>query len=265
MIIGFIGTGNMGGALARAVRSARPNDVLLLSDASSERAEALAQEVGGDVVDNRTVAMNADYIFLGVKPQMLQDMLSGIVGLLRSRADSFTIISMAAGVPISRLKQLCGRPCPIIRIMPNTPVSVGEGAVLYSVSEGTSPEAVYKFCEIMANAGRLMNIDERLIDAASAISGCGPAYADLFSEALADGGVACGLPRNTAIALASQMLLGSAKLQLETGKHPGELKDAVCSPAGSTIEGVKALEDGCFRSAVINAVISAYKRTKELG
>ncbi len=184
MIIGFIGTGNMGGALARAVRSARPNDVLLLSDASSERAEALAQEVGGDVVDNRTVAMNADYIFLGVKPQMLQDMLSGIVGLLRSRADSFTIISMAAGVPISRLKQLCGRPCPIIRIMPNTPVSVGEGAVLYSVSEGTSPEAVYKFCEIMANAGRLMNIDERLIDAASAISGCGPAYADLFIEAL---------------------------------------------------------------------------------
>ena len=260
MIIGFIGTGNMGGALARAVRSARPNDVLLLSDASSERAEALAQEVGGDVVDNRTVAMNADYIFLGVKPQMLQDMLSGIVGLLRSRADSFTIISMAAGVPISRLKQLCGRPCPIIRIMPNTPVSVGEGAVLYSVSEGTSPEAVYKFCEIMANAGRLMNIDERLIDAASAISGCGPAYADLFIEALADGGVACGLPRSLALELAAATLSGSARLILETGKHPAQLKDEVCSPGGTTIQGVRALEKGGLRSAVMEAVIAAFHK-----
>ena len=159
MIIGFIGTGNMGGALARAVRAARPNDVLLLSDSSPEKAAALAQEIGADVVDNRTVAINSDFIFLGVKPQMLQDMLSSIVGLLRSRSDSFTIISMAAGVPISRLKVLCGRPCPIIRIMPNTPVSVGEGAVLYAVSEGTSPEAVYKFGEIMAKAGKLMNID----------------------------------------------------------------------------------------------------------
>lgn len=264
MIIGFIGTGNMGGALARAVRAAKPNDVLLLSDYSQEKAEALAKELSADAVDNRTVSLNADFIYLGVKPQMLQDMMNGISGFLRSRTDGFTLISMAAGVPISRVKMLCGRACPIIRIMPNTPVSVGEGAVLYSVSDGTNPEIVAKFCEIMAKSGKLMNIDERMIDAASAISGCGPAYADLFIEALADGGVACGLPRSTAVALASQMLLGSAKLQLETGKHPGELKDSVCSPAGSTIEGVLALESGAFRASVMNAVISAYKRTKEL-
>ena len=265
MIIGFIGAGNMGGALAKAARAAKPDDVILLSDPRKDKAEELAAELNAAVVDNKTIAMNADFIFLGVKPQNLADVLGGISGLLRTRGGTFTIISMAAGVPISRIKQYLGVAAPIIRIMPNTPVAVGEGAILYSYSEVTTQESINSFTKILSKAGSVMNLDEKLIDAASAISGCGPAYADLFIEALSDGGVACGLPRAAAITLASQMLAGSAKLQLATGKHPAELKDAVCSPAGSTIEGVRTLEEGAFRSLVMNAVIAAYKRTKELG
>ena len=136
--------------------------------------------------------------------------------------------------------------------------------ILYTCGEGVTGENERIFLEAMAGAGRFSALPERLIDAGSAVSGCGPAFADLFLEALADGGVACGLPRDQALELAAQMLLGSAKLALRSGKHPGALKDAVCSPGGSTIQGVRTLERAGFRSAVMEAVIAAYEKTLEL-
>ena len=152
----------------------------------------------------------------------------------------------------------------MIRIMPNTPVAVGEGVIQYDCLDVTEVE-VSQFRAMLAQGGLLDRLPEKLIDAGSAVSGCGPAFADLFLEALADGGVACGLPRAKAQAYAAQMLLGAAKLALESGQHPGQLKDTVCSPGGSTIAGVRALEQRAFRAAVMEAVEAAWKRNRELG
>ena len=165
---------------------------------------------------------------------------------------------MVAGVPIRKLQGELGEHLPIIRIMPNTPVAVGEGMILYSCSEEVREEEVQSFLRAMRHAGCFMKIEERLMEAGMAVSGCGPAYVDLFVEALADAAVACGIPRKDAIRLSAQMVLGSAKLILESGRHPGELKDAVCSPGGTTIQGVRALEARAFRSAVFEAVIAAH-------
>ena len=159
---------------------------------------------------------------------------------------------------------MAGSGYPIIRMMPNTPVALGDGMIQYC-SDDVEPEKMAEWLAAMAPAGRLDAVPEGMMDAASAVSGCGPAYAYMFVEALADGAVKCGVPRAKAMRYAAQMLLGSASLLLETGEHPGALKDAVCSPGGSTIAGVAALEDRGFRGAAIAAVEAAYRRTKELG
>jgi len=171
---------------------------------------------------------------------------------------------MAAGLTIARIRELAGGNYPVIRIMPNTPASIGEGMILYACSDDVTKTEEKVFLEAMSGAGRLSSLPESQMDAGSAVSGCGPAFVDLFLEALADGGVACGLPRAQAMEYAAQMVLGSAKLVLESGKHPGELKDAVCSPGGTTIQGVRTLEEAGFRGAVMDAVIAAYERTLEL-
>ncbi len=265
MNIAFIGTGNMGGALARAVRAALPEAELYLSDRSREKAEALAEEIGVEVLDNETAAKRADYLFLGVKPQMLGNLAEEIGWITSARGNAVTIVSMAAGVPIERINSLFGKNVPVIRIMPNTPVSVGKGLVLWCTNGTVQPGGKQNFREMLAKAGVLSELPEGLIDAGCALSGCGPAFVCLFLEAMADGAVTCGLPRAQAMEYAAQTLLGTAALLLDTGKHPGELKDAVCSPAGSTIAGVRALEKGAFRADVMNAVIAAFERTKELG
>jgi pyrroline-5-carboxylate reductase len=149
--------------------------------------------------------------------------------------------------------------------MPNTPVSVGEGTVLYTANSEVTDGEIADFKAAMKFAGVLDEIPEKLIDAASAVSGCGPAFVFMFIESLADGAVACGLPRDKALVYAEQTVLGAARLALESGKHPGELKDAVCSPGGSTIEGVRTLEEGAFRASAVDAVIAAYEKTKTLG
>ena len=263
---GFIGCGNMGGAVARAVcRGADAKDVLL-ANRTPEKAAALAAELGCRCGSNAEVAQDCDFIFLAVKPQMMADMLSGIAPVLEARADSrpFVLVSMAAGLSIARVRQMAGGSYPTLRMMPNTPVMLGAGMIQYC-SEGVSPALLQAWLDAMAPAGRLDAVPEALIDAASAVSGCGPAWAYQFIEALADGGVAAGLPRAKAQEYAAQMLLGSARMVLETGKHPGELKDAVCSPGGSTIQGVRTLEQRAFRAAVTDAVLAAYDKTKELG
>ena len=261
--LAFLGTGNMGGALARAAAKCEQAS-LLLANRHPAKAAALASEIGGQLSDNRSAAAEADYLFLGVKPHMLPELLSELAPVLAGRNDRFVLVSMAAGTAISRVQELAGGDYPVIRIMPNTPAAIGEGMILYTPGPGVTESELAEFLSLMAGAGRFTPVEERLIDAGSAVSGCGPAFVDLFVEALADGGVACGLPRAQALELAAQMTAGSARLILESGKHPGALKDAVCSPGGTTIQGVRMLEKGGFRSAVMEAVIAAYEKNREL-
>ncbi|MCI8970803.1 MAG: pyrroline-5-carboxylate reductase [Oscillibacter sp.] len=262
--LGFIGVGNMGGALVRAARRRMEGAQLLLANRTEAKAAALAKELGASLSNNRTIAGNADYIFLGVKPQMMGDLLAEIVPVLAAREDRFILVSMAAGLSIADIQGMAGGDYPVLRIMPNTPCSIGEGMILYIPGPGVTEEEVRVFLEAMAGAGRFAPIPEKLMDAGSAVAGCGPAFADLFLEALADGGVACGLPRAQALEFAAQMMLGAARLALESGKHPGELKDAVCSPGGSTIQGVRRLEEAGFRGAVMDAVIAACEKNGKL-
>ncbi len=270
MNIGMIGCGNMGGALARAITQSLhyKNDRLLLADAFPEKARSLAAALSAEVVDNGTIAEFGDFIFLGVKPQMMAGMLAEIAPVLAARAareEHFVLVTMAAGLSMEKIGIMTQGNYPVIRIMPNTPAQVGQGMILYTANALVRPEDVSAFTRIMDNAGELDALPEHLIDAGSAVSGCGPAFVCLFLEALADGGVACGLPRDKAMLYAAQTLKGTAELVMTSHQHPGALKDAVCSPGGSTIAGVQALEESAFRAAAMKAVAAAYKRTVELG
>lgn len=263
--LGFIGTGNMGGALAQAASKSIDTEKIILTNRTEEKAKSLALSLGCAYGTNAEAAKESRFIFLGVKPQVMADMLSGIKDILAQRKTGFVLVSMAAGMSIEKIKSFAGGDYPVIRIMPNTPVSIGKGMILCCCDSKVMPEEVEDFKKAMAFAGTVDFIDESLIDAASALSGCGPAFVYMFIEALSDGAVECGLPRNKAINFACQTLIGSAEMVLKSGKHPGELKDAVCSPKGSTIAGVHALEKNGFRNAAMDAVKSAYERTKELG
>ena len=262
--LGFIGTGNMGGALILAAAKSNGENKIMLADKISEKADALAEKTGGKVCGNKTVAAEADYIFLGVKPQMLKELMEEIAPVLKNRKDRFVLVSMLAAFTCERICEAAGGKYPVIRIMPNTPAAIGEGMILYAPSAEVSEDEVSFFLDSMKEAGRFSPLPEKLMDAGASVAGCGPAFVDLFVEALADGGVACGLPRAQAMEFAAQMVAGSAKLILESKKHPGQLKDEVCSPGGTTIQGVRALEKGGFRSAVTEAVIAAYEKNFEL-
>ena len=262
--IGFIGTGNMGSAVARAAARSTLAETILLSNRSAAKAEALAAELPWAVVStNEEIARTAQLIFLGVKPQMMGLVLSPLAAILREREDRFVLASMAAGLACDRIQDMVDLDCPVIRMMPNTPAAIGAGVVQYC-GRGVTVEELDDFAALIAPAGLVDPVPESLMDAASAVSGCGPAFAYLFLEALADGGVACGLPRDKAVAYAAQMLAGSARMVLESGGHPGALKDAVCSPGGTTIQGVRELEEAGFRGAVMEAVIAAFEKNGTL-
>ena len=263
--LGFIGTGHMGGALARAAAKAIDPARLLLCNRTREKADALARELGCASDDNETAARESRFIVLGVKPQGMAALLNSLAPVLKARTDRFCLISMAAGLSADRLAEMAQGAYPVIRIMPNTPVAVGEGMILACANQAVTEAEKAAFERMFSAAGRLDWLDEALIDAGSAVSGCAPAFACLFMEALADGGVAAGLPRKKALEYAAQMMLGTAKLAMDTGAHPAALKDDVCSPSGSTIAGVRALEEHAFRAACMDAVIAAWQRTKELG
>ena len=263
--IGFIGTGNMGSAIATAASRSGLAETILLSNRTSAKAEALAALLPGAALsNNEEVARTAQLIFLGVKPQMMQLVLDPLAPILRCREDRFILVTMAAGLSCGRIQDMVDMDCPVIRIMPNTPAAIGAGVVQYC-GLGVTVDELDSFASLIAPAGLVDPLPEGLIDAASALSGCGPAFAYLFIEALADGAVACGLPRNKALAYAAQMLEGSARMVLESGQHPGALKDAVCSPGGTTIQGVRTLEECGFRAAAMDAVIAAYKKTVQMG
>lgn len=260
MKYGFLGCGNMGGALARALRKSTAD--IVITDRSG-KAKQLAGELGICYDSAEKIAQSCDRIFLAVKPHMMAELLQPLQGILQQRKP--VLITMAAGLQISRIEQLAGGPLPVIRIMPNTPVAVGEGMTQYCRNGLASDETVNSFLEDMRFSGRLDELEERLMDAASALSGCGPAYMYIFMEALADGAVACGIPRVKAMEYAAATMAGAARMVLETGRHPGALKDAVCSPGGSTIAGVRALEQHGFRGAAMDCVAAAYEKNQQLG
>lgn len=259
--IGFIGCGNMGGALARAVAKSLAPEQIVLCDQNEEKAAALAGELGAKTADICEVAESCRFVVLGVKPQVLKETVASIAAILKERT-GLTVISMAAGVSTETLQAYLGFSCPLIRIMPNTPATLGEGVILYTAN-GADESAVAAFRTYFARAGMIDEIEESKIDAASALSGCGPAFAYIFAEALADAAVECGLPRDKALAYAARTLAGAARMVEEFG-NPAALKDAVCSPGGTTIAGVHALENAGFRAAAMDAVTAAYRRTLEL-
>ena len=260
MKYGFIGCGNMGGAIARALRKKTAD--IMISD-PSEMAKITAGELGCEYVSNETLVRNCDCIFLAVKPQMMEQVLLPLRQLFSEHNP--LIITIAAGLSISKIESFVGAKLPVIRIMPNTPVMVGKGMIQYCFNELVTEQYVQGFLDDMCYAGRLDQLPEGLIDAASALSGCGPAFMYMFIEALADGAVACGLPRSKAQEYAAATMAGAAQMVIESGKHPGELKDAVCSPGGSTIVGVQTLEQHGLRAAAIDCVINAYNKSKQLG
>ena len=260
MKYGFIGCGNMGGAIARAL--AKSTTDITVADRSG-KAKALAAELGIGYADVQTVAETCDRIFLGVKPHMMEGVLAPLQAILAERKP--LLITMAAGLEIGQIGQFAGCDLPIVRIMPNTPTAIGKGVIQYCTNDLVDGDILADWQADMAPCGLLDVLEERLIDAASALSGSGPAYMYIFLEALADGAVACGIPRAKAMEYAAMTMAGSAEMYLATKQHPGALKDAVCSPGGSTIAGLRALEQHAFRAAAMDCVMATYLRNKELG
>lgn len=260
MKYGFIGCGNMGGAIARALSKVTAD--IMIADRSG-KAKGFARELGITYSDNQTIAAQCDRIFLGVKPHMMKDCLAPLQGVLAQRKP--LLITMAAGLEIQQIEAFAGCALPVVRIMPNTPTAIGKGVIPYCCNDLVDGAVLADWLSDMRCCGFLDSLEERLIDAASALSGSGPAYMYLFMEALADGAVACGIPRAKAMEYAAMTMAGAAEMVIETKQHPGVLKDAVCSPGGSTIAGVRALEQHGFRGAAMDCVIAAYHKNKELG
>lgn len=253
--VGFIGCGNMGSVLCSAAVKAIGKENVFAADLSQSKAAA----TGAVLSSAEEIAKTCGFVVLGVKPQVLDNAIDEIAPIISGRADRPVIISMAAGVPKEHI--LAKLNCEVIRIMPNTPCNVGMGMILYCTSDGITENDESAFLKMFEHCGRIDRLDEKYFDSASAISGCGPAFVYMFAEAMADGGVYCGLPRDKAIEYAAQTILGSAEMILKSGKHPGKLKDEVTSPGGTTIAGVLALENGGFRSSVMNSIIEAKNRT----
>lgn len=262
MQITIIGAGKMGEALARGLLAADkvlPAD-LMLADVASERVQALAAEFGARAETRNTAAVRtADIVVLAVKPKQVGEVCREIATTLPKDA---CVLSIAAGVPLHVISNALGRgDVPVARAMPNTPCLVGAGAFGISFGLAVSAEVRAAICDMLSPLGIVEEVPEALLDAVTGLSGSGPAYIALLIEALADGGVLMGLPRPQAQRLAAQTVFGTAKLILETGQHPAQVKDAVASPGGTTIAGLEALEAHGFRAAAIAAVRAAAERS----
>ena len=262
---GFIGVGNMGGALAGAVCKKVGVQNVLVSDYAVEKAEAFAQAFGCVAADNKKIASEAKFIFLGVKPQVLPSVAESLREDLSKRKTPFVLVTMAAGVSVASLEEMLGMRAPVIRIMPNTPVSVGEGMILYTANEAVSAENLECFVSALSLAGKTDLIEEKLIDAASVISGCGPAFMYMFLEAMQEMGIRLGLDGEKARLYAEQTMRGAASLAMTSEESLETLRVRVCSPGGSTIEGVKKFQDLGLSETVSEALNASYRRTLELG
>ena len=271
--VSFIGAGNMGGAIIKAVCQALTGARVFVAEPNRAKGEELARNCGCQLVaDNAAAVRSAEYIFLCVKPQVLPTVLKELAPVLNAELEqgrALCLVSIAAGVQIASIREkLSGKSAqmPIVRIMPNMTVSVGKGMLAITTDGIATAENLGDVKEILSKAGRIDELGEGLMDQFTAISGCLPAYVFMLIEALADGAVITGLPRAQAMEYAAQTIAGSAEMFLQGGgQHPGAMKDAVCSPAGSTIAGLAALERNGFRNAAIEAIVEAYKRNIELG
>lgn len=260
-ILGFIGMGNMGSALLRGAKDTFENDIIFY-DGSKERMEEISKTENVKAMEsNGAVVSNAKYIILAVKPQIFEKIYEDINGSIRKEN---VIISLAPGIDIDKLKKNINTDR-IVRTMPNTPAMVSEGmtGICYD-SDLFNDEEVRVINKIFESVGRVKKFDEKLINSVVCASGSSPAYVFMFIEALADSVVKCGMARNDAYELVAQTVLGSAKLMLETGKHPGELKDMVCSPGGTTIAGVAELEKNGFREAIFKATDACFEKCNNI-
>jgi len=263
--VGFIGSGNMGEALIKGLTAANvvPGEMIWASDVRGDRLKEIAGTYGIKLApDNLHLVREADVVIMAVKPQIMAPVLREIASVFSRRK---LMISLAAGVSTESIRASLGKDRRLIRVMPNTPALVLEGVTAIAKAEGLEPEDMDVAGEIFSAVGRVVVLDESLMDAVTGLSGSGPAYVALVIESLADGGVKMGLDRITAMTLATQTVLGAAKLLLETRLHPGALKDMVSSPGGTSIAGVAALEEGGIRTTFIKAVERATQRSKELG
>lgn len=263
--VAFLGAGNMGEALIKGLTQVGlvPAGSISASDPRADHLGQVAKRYGiRAVADNAALVGGADVIILAVKPQIMATVLKEIASVVD---DGKLLISIAAGVSTRKLRDQLGKPARLIRVMPNTPALVLEGVTAVARAEGLKPGDLEAAQELFAAVGKVVVLDESAMDAVTGLSGSGPAYVAIAIEALADGGVKMGLDRATAMTLAAQTVLGSARLILDTGVHPGQLKDMVSSPGGTTIAGIAALEDGGLRRALIQAVERATLRSRELG
>ena len=263
--IGFIGAGNMAEALIAGLLHTNrlSSSQLMASDIDGTRLTRLHQTYKIEMaVTNRGVAERADILVLAVEPQVLEEVLSDIAGVVR---DKTLIISVAAGYPIARIAGHLSGATRIVRSMPNTPSLIREGITALAYDERLSENDAAAARTLFESIGKVVRVDERALNAVTGLSGSGPAYVYMMIEALADGGVKMGLPRETAQLLAAQTVSGAARMVLESREHPGTLKDRVASPGGTTIAGLHELERGCLRATLISAVEAATQRSSELG
>ena len=261
--VGFVGLGNMGYAISKGLLKSLDSKDIAFYDVDAEKSKAVSDELGIVLCsDNIEIARNSKYVVLAVKPQIYDICIGQIKNDLNPKS---VVISIAPGITIDRLKESLGRDTKVVRVMPNTPCLVNEGMSVLSFSDDKFSDEEIKDIEgIFSSCGEIETIEEKYMDAIVPISGSSPAYIYMMIEALADGGVNLGLPRKLSYKLAAQTVLGSAKMVLETGSHPAELKDAVCSPGGTTIAAVRSLEKTGFRSSIIEAMSEAYDKTQKL-
>ena len=264
MKTGFIGCGNMATAMVRGIlkgQKALPEEILV-SRRHMEPLQQLQQELGiGITTDNKEVAAFSDVLFLAVKPQFYTETIREIRDVVR---ENTIVVSIAPGKTLDWLTEQFGRPMKLVRTMPNTPAMVGEGMMGICPAATVTEEELQVVRELCSGFSRTEIVTENLMDVVVSVSGSAPAYVFMFIEAMADAAVADGMPRKSAYTFAAQAVLGSAKMVLETGMHPGELKDMVCSPGGTTIEAVRVLEEKGLRSAVIEAMKACTKKSRDM-
>ena len=262
--IGFIGSGNMATAMMGGILNSKliSPDFVMCSDPSEEKLHVLENKYGVVTsLDNKKVASSVDILFLSVKPQFYSNVINEIKEVI---SDNIIIVAIAAGKKIDNLKELFEKDVKVVRAMPNTPALVGEGMAAICPCPMVLPDELDLICKIFNSFGKCEIVTENLMDAVTAVSGSSPAFVFMIIEAMADGAVLEGMPRDKAYKFEAQAVLGSAKMVLDTGKHPGELKDMVTSPGGTTIEGVKVLEENNLRGTMIKAIHETTEKSKKL-
>jgi pyrroline-5-carboxylate reductase len=262
--VGFIGSGNMGTALVKGIIESGtvPAENVYIFDVDKDKMAALSSNTGAITIDSSIALVEVcDIIILAVKPNVIKIALEPCKEKFKGKI----LASIAVGIPISFYKSIIGEDKKVVRVMPNTPALVGEGMTLLTYGKEITADESKQVTKLFESTGKVEFLEEKLMSEVTALTSSSPAYVFMFIEAMADAAVLSGIPRNLAYKLAAQAVLGSAKMVLETGKHPGELKDMVCSPAGTTIEAVSSLEKNGFRYAVIEAMNECTKKAREIG